>query len=503
MRRFCLARQARPGSSHIEPGGSHETRASSFRRRPGALGLCAAFTVGTAEDPIAAAQLLAQAHLRPIGQLTDVQTASVTLSDGRVLLTVSARDRTTDEILSDAFLDGRWIDAAQAAAQATADWRALHGSLAPALVARLQEAAAGELLEAGLWYAIDVPEDRSASAASGDFIDAAVEGGPDDTPVALVANPAPRATPSAIADPDTAMLARSQEVRAAIAAPQAGLLDKLAAAGVEVLHACTVTPSIVVRATPATLQRLARWREFARIDDAGGEAAPALNIGSPTSNAAPLTTGGLIDYSGTGTTVAVIEGGQVYPDNPHMVVHATMAPGRQNWGEKGHATAVAGIIASRHPTHRGVAPYVRLLSANGVDGSSTPGERIDDAIDWAVDEGAHILHLSWGRRDQATQTFQHQDRKLDWIARYMNRLVVVAAGNQGAVDPGCGSPGTAHGTATPGRGFNVLTVGAYDDRNTRAWGDDHAWICSNFMPFPRGDSPTGACTASPTSMLPA
>lgn len=450
-----------------------------------------------AETDSAAAGLLAQAHLRPLGQLEDVQSRSVVLSDGRTLVTVSARDTWTGELLTETFHEGRPIDAARAAAEADAAWRARHGVLAAPLVARIGQAAADDLLDAGLWYAAEVPEEQSLLAASDDFAEDAVEGSTDSPAVPLLAEPAPRRAVPSTAEIEAHMLARGQEVRAAIAGPRADLLARLADADVEVLHACSITPSIVVRATPATLQRLARWPELGRIDDAPREGGPELNIGSPTSNAAPLTTDGLVDYSGTGTTVAVVEGGQVYPDNPHMEVHDTFAPSRQNWGDRGHATAVAGIIASRHPTHRGVAPYVRLLSANSVDTNPPPGAAIEDAIDWAVDEGAHILNLSWGRRDQDTPEFTYLDRKLDWIARYMNRLVVVSAGNQGAVDPQCEPTSAPRGTASPGRGFNVLTVGAYDDKNSRTWGDDHAWACSNFLPFPKGDNPLSGVHRKP------
>jgi subtilisin family serine protease len=154
-----------------------------------------------------------------------------------------------------------------------------------------------------------------------------------------------------------------------------------------------------------------------------------------------------------------------------------------------HGTSCAGIIASRHPDVRGLAPNVALVAARiarnvaaplvGGAGSARVWRVVSDidvgdAIDWCwEDAGADVLSNSWGGSTGAPS---------DAITRAIGRarergregrgcVVVFAAGNN---QERIGFP-----AAVPG----VLAVGAsnqWDERKTRASSDGDSRWGSNF-----------------------
>lgn len=137
-----------------------------------------------------------------------------------------------------------------------------------------------------------------------------------------------------------------------------------------------------------------------------------------------------------------------------------------------HPTMVAGVIGSTHSTYRGIAfGAPAILSGNA--------QSLDDAefircTEWAIEQGARVINYSilldvWGQMIA-------MDRYLDHVVRYDGVTVVAAAGNLACN----GGPGYV---TSPGLGFNVLSVGAFDDRNTATnsnpgWNDDIMWDCS-------------------------
>lgn len=136
----------------------------------------------------------------------------------------------------------------------------------------------------------------------------------------------------------------------------------------------------------------------------------------------------------------------------------------------GHPTWVAGAIASQNGTYRGVAPGAVIVSAG--TGGYTPSLAYDRAIiaaaDWAVSPGggnADILNASIGQ--DTAQGAEEARRYFDSIGWEGNRLVVASSGNF-----------TTFGNwnvVSPGTGYNVLTVGGINDRNSAGAGDDILW----------------------------
>ncbi|MCV6589288.1 MAG: S8 family serine peptidase [Marinobacterium sp.] len=102
---------------------------------------------------------------------------------------------------------------------------------------------------------------------------------------------------------------------------------------------------------------------------------------------------------------------------------------QQPWDDHGHGTHVAGIMAAAGDNARGiagVAPNIRLMVLKALNSAGYGrGSDIAQAIRYAVDQGAQLIHLSLG--GQPPGVLEKQALK---YARQAGRLVVVAAGNQ-------------------------------------------------------------------------
>ena len=191
------------------------------------------------------------------------------------------------------------------------------------------------------------------------------------------------------------------------------------------------------------------------------------------SSAGPTVAGNWTSGSGdqgNGVRVAVVEyhNVQTTGDMSGQVVRQFSTTGRIVTGA--HPTWAAGAVASRNATWRGVAPGADIVSAS--TGGYTPSLSTDRAIiaaaDWAVSPAggdADIVNASIGQ-DTATGA-EEARRYFDSIGWEDGRLVVAASGNF-----------TTFGNwnvVSPGTGYNVLTVGGVNDRNTTSVGDDRVW----------------------------
>ena len=161
---------------------------------------------------------------------------------------------------------------------------------------------------------------------------------------------------------------------------------------------------------------------------------------------------------------ALVDGLYYNPDNPNI------------WGEDGHATHVAGAIASTDETRRGVAyGGPGLLSANA---SSFGISDIIAATEWAIGEGpntrgeylspsdkAWVLNNSWAQNSYGT--IDAYARYYDHVVYHHFRTVVAGTGNDGTW------------VKSPALAYNVIAVGAIDDSNTSSWSDDQMWSFSD------------------------
>lgn len=163
-------------------------------------------------------------------------------------------------------------------------------------------------------------------------------------------------------------------------------------------------------------------------------------------------------YTGRGVIVAVVDTGvdPTHPDLAGRVVKMVDFIGEGNEDQNGHGTHVAGIIGGNGTAsggrYKGVAPECTLYSAKvlGSDGSGTFSS-VMAGIEWAVQQGAHVINLSLGAPDNCDGTDAMSvmcDAAVD-----AGVVVCVAAGNSGPIGGSIGSPACAR---------KVITIGATD-----------------------------------------
>lgn len=141
-----------------------------------------------------------------------------------------------------------------------------------------------------------------------------------------------------------------------------------------------------------------------------------------------------------------------------------------------HGTHVAGIVGAVRGNDRGIdgiAPSVRLMSVRAVPDGDERDKDVANAIRYAVDNGAHIVNMSFGK------AYSPQKQVVDDAVRYAGErgvLLVHAAGNDGESLESKGNFPTRDylgGGSAP----NWIEVGA---SSWRAAGDSLAAVFSNY-----------------------
>ena len=197
---------------------------------------------------------------------------------------------------------------------------------------------------------------------------------------------------------------------------------------------------------------------------------------------------------GRGQIVAVADTGlsdgdlaSVHPDLRGRIRAAVGITRPEDWGdEHGHGTHIAGTIAGSgllsgaDPVKRrfegsfaGVAPEAELVIQAVKTGPVWMEElglpdHIGDLLWQAYELGARIHNDSWGDSDTGYGEYNVHAQQVDeFVWHHPDMLVVFAAGNDGAEDPGAGAATSgliASGTVlAPGTAKNCLTVGATEN----------------------------------------
>ncbi len=154
---------------------------------------------------------------------------------------------------------------------------------------------------------------------------------------------------------------------------------------------------------------------------------------------------------GAGVRIAVLDSGVVpHAALPEITRSIALIPYPEEPEETaGHGTAVASIIAGRHPQAPGVAPGVDLIVIRVTDDAgATDSFTLAEGLLAALDAGAHLVNLSLG-------TYEPTSLIEDAVALVTQAglVVVAAAGNDGLEAP-------AYPAAWPG----VVSVAAVDAR---------------------------------------
>ncbi len=232
-----------------------------------------------------------------------------------------------------------------------------------------------------------------------------------------------------------------------------GIVRYLSAKGVRIIYTSQYAPLVFAEVSKKILSEIEQRDDVAAIY-LSRTYKPELDSAAYTEKANVVWSRGI---TGNGVKIAVVEADGIAFANPYLADGSYFDSSNPNVGA--HATAVAGVIESTHSTYKGVAYGApALLSANSQTYSDSD---IINAVEWALDSGANIISNSWGI-DTGLQ-LSSMDRYFDHIVWSHYKTVIKSAGNEG----------TESGNVTsPGLGYNMITVGAIDDKDTSTWSDD-------------------------------
>lgn len=165
--------------------------------------------------------------------------------------------------------------------------------------------------------------------------------------------------------------------------------------------------------------------------------------------------------------------GDVYTDWDNRIYGDNRVKGPDG----GHGTHVAGIVAADHDNEIGtfgIAINARIMAIRAVPNGDEHDKDVANAIRYAVDNGARIINMSFGK---AYSPQQHLVREAIEYARSKDVLIVHAAGNDSKnidVEPNFPSPYAADGS----RYDHWLEVGASSFR----WNEELPAEFSNYGP---------------------
>ncbi|MEW5869088.1 MAG: S8 family serine peptidase [Chloroflexota bacterium] len=246
------------------------------------------------------------------------------------------------------------------------------------------------------------------------------------------------------------------------------LVNALQAQGYSIT-AFEALPAVVVTLPKSMLLEIAKRDDIGMVYLAGRMQKAELDTAVPTILVPPVWQRG---YRGNGVNIAILEAGKVDFTGPagHNYLHQGQVR-TCTMGEEWHKTFVASISASYHGFWTGVAPDATIVDA------CTNGNDVDtvSALSWATSI-ADPINASIAFVDDGQLHFV--DRAFDHYARNGNDTVVVSAGNF--------NPDTTY-VSSPGLGWNVITVGAFDNKENSDWWDDVMWSDSKWKNPPGTD----------------
>jgi len=246
---------------------------------------------------------------------------------------------------------------------------------------------------------------------------------------------------------------------------QAPLLGYLSRNDIELVERSELMPVVSVRLTKAQIKALAA-RDDVELIGLVRCATESLDVAKLSIFADYCWDVGL---TGAGVLVGVIEvNGRAATNNPYLW-GIVQDPQNACPEAKSHATAVTGMVRSRHVRHRGIA-YGALVRVGGACGGSLVDLR--SATERGIDWGARLFNNSWGFADPRGE-MGAEERYWDGLVHQHRATIVFAAGNTGR------DYSKAH-VQHPAISYNVLTAGAFDDNNTLAWNDDEMADFSSF-----------------------
>jgi hypothetical protein len=395
----------------------------------------------------------------PIDELVVVNDHSTTyLASGREFQLVTVLGTRPDGRFYDLLVDlssGRiYTNTAVVRKAEEQAYHALYGKLDPALYERLQDVGDTEELPVAIWVS-GAPAQTLVELQKQFFGQLAVKHPEIPSVLEYYGKPADVGNPrleQEIEDEYLSMLTMQMQTRTH------PVVTKLEQQGFAV-NTYPGMPSFTVVLPKWKILEMNNQENVSAIYLSEGRERPELDSSVPT-HLAPLVWNQ--GYDGSGVTIAILENGNVDPDNHFL--HLSTINRVAGDGVQGHTTRVASCAASFADTLRGMAPGATILSA----GENGQQDDVVEALRWAVvTQTAHIVNYSGGF--DTGNDVAWLDRAFDYWSRARFRLVVKSAGN------------TGNSITSPGKAWNVLTVGAADDNNTSVWSDDQMWSDSSYV----------------------
>lgn len=243
-----------------------------------------------------------------------------------------------------------------------------------------------------------------------------------------------------------------------------GLVEQARARGWTVVYQAQDAPAVVLEVPNGEIQTLEARGDIDAIY-LGRQYSPELDVSAAAIDVKGTGKVWSRGLTGTGVQIATVEGGTVYFGHSYLADGSYCNPvtAVADTDPNRHATGVAGVIASTHSTYRGIA-YGAPALLNGNLANGTDAELMR-CTEWAVGQGAKVINYSFG--DVTIDPyFAPSDRYVDYIIRNRAVTIVKSAGNWSHCTT------TQRYVTSPGKGYNVLAVGNYDDKNTVANSDD-------------------------------
>lgn len=262
-----------------------------------------------------------------------------------------------------------------------------------------------------------------------------------------------------VEDPELVRQIKSEYTRLSVAATAqriAPLMTHLKQKGID-MTSHGVLPSVTGWMTKRQILDIAKRSDVGMVYLIEEPGKPAMDVAAATALAPSVWSRGI---TGTNVRIAILERRNIALDVPCLNIVAIRT---STEGISPHKTHVASVATCNHPTYRGIASGAVIVDA-GFDAPNWPGSVSQQngiaALEWAIDsQYAPIVNTSfyWEEDNQINWI----DRAFDYWARARFALITVAAGNL-----------YGGNVVSPAKGWNVLAVGAYDDKNTSWWGDD-------------------------------
>ncbi len=184
--------------------------------------------------------------------------------------------------------------------------------------------------------------------------------------------------------------------------------------------------------------------------------------------------------TGAGVRVGVIETGGRAEQSSLLLRPIVQDPLNVCATPTTHTTNVTSVIVGRRLNFFG-----QLVGEDGVAFGSDvrvggscanlPAE-LQTAATRAANWGARVLNLSFG--SDTNLAVGGQDRFFDDLVHNRWRTVAKSAGNRAC--PALGNSPADSEVTSPGLGYNVVTVGGFNDAGTGQWSDDTMYSCSSF-----------------------